>query len=317
MMRIVSLMRLGDQEERLQEQFPELHFEFYKHPSCVPKESIEKMDILLSYHQEVNETFIKQATNLKWIMWYATGVNALPFETLKAQHIQVTNAKGVHAQQLAEFLFAFILDDYKEMKETFREQQSKIYNHKRTTPSVAGETILFLGTGVIPQRAAKIAQLFGMHTVGLNTSGHQVEGFNETYSIDEREKVLKKANVIVNLLPETGKTKYLLTRHDFECMNGQALFINLGRGTIVKESILIDVLKSNLIRKAYLDVYEQEPLKPESQLYNLNNVVMTSHITGNGDLNKKLATDIFINNLHHFLNKEPLNENVVDLNKGY
>ncbi|MEJ7442982.1 hydroxyacid dehydrogenase, partial [Staphylococcus warneri] len=88
---------------------------------------------LISYHQEVNETFIENAPKLKWIAWYATGVNSLPFETLKEKGIQLSNAGGVHAQQLTEFLFAYILDDYKELKEIYAEQQEKVYNRKRVT----------------------------------------------------------------------------------------------------------------------------------------------------------------------------------------
>lgn len=316
-MRIVSLMRLGDQEQRLQEMFPNVDFEFYKHPAYLPETSQKEMDILITYHKEVDASFIQKAQNLKWIMWYATGVNTLPFESLKERKIQVTNAKGVHAQQLTEFLFAYILDDYKEMKETYEEQLSKVYNHKRTTSSIANDTILFLGTGVIPQRAAQVAQMFGMKTIGLNTNGHPEEGFHETYPLSERNIIYPKAKIIVNVLPETESTKYLLKDDDFVNMDAQTLFINIGRGTIVEENVLVHALKEKKIRKAYLDVFEREPLTPESDLYSLKNVVLTSHITGNAQHNQIKATDIFINNLKRFLNHQPLNENIVDLNKGY
>lgn len=316
-MRVVSLMRLGDQEQRLQETFPNVDFEFYKHPSYLPESSLKEMDILMTYHKEVDASFIDKAKNLKWLMWFATGVNTLPFDALRKRNIQVTNAKGVHAQQLTEFLFAYILDDYKEMKETYEEQLSKIYNHKRTTASIAGETILFLGTGVIPKRAAQIAQVFGMKTLGLNTNGHAVEGFDETYPLSERTGIYAKANIVVNVLPETEETTFLLQKSDFDKMNTRTLFINIGRGTVVKENVLVQALKEKNIRKAYLDVYENEPLTDESGLYELDNVVMTSHITGNAKYNKTKATDIFINNLQSVLNNEGLIENVVDLNKGY
>lgn len=314
---VVSLMRLGGEEERLKTQFPDVNFEFYKHPSLLPEESKAKMDVLLSYHADVNEAFLESAQNLKWIMWYATGVNALPLKQLKSKDILLTNAKGVHAQQLTEFLFAFILDDYKALKEAYEEQKNKTYNHKRMTPTLKNQTILFLGTGVIPQKAANIAQQFGMRTIGLNTSGHEANGFDETYAIHEKMGCYRKADIIVNVLPETDNTKYLLTARDFEEMQPHTLFINLGRGSIVKEDVLVHALKKDLIRKAYLDVFEEEPLPSHSELYDLNNVILTSHITGNSDNNKKQATKIFMRNLTHFLNKGELIENIVDLNKGY
>lgn len=316
-MLVVSLMRLGEEESRLREAFPDVTFEFYKHPSALPHASQNEMDILITYHQEVDEAFIQQSPSLKWIAWYATGVNTLPFQTLKEKNIQVTNAKGVHAQQLTEFLFAFILDDYKELKEVYEEQKQHEYNGKRVTTSIENEVMLFLGTGKIPQRAAQVAQVFGMKTIGLNTSGHEADYFHETYPLNERQNVYKEADIIVNLLPETEETYHLLTDDDFRQMNDKTLFINIGRGTIAKEETIVTALEKQWIRKAYLDVYEEEPLDPSSKLYQLDNVFLTSHITGSHKTNKHKATDIFEHNLTHFLNNDELVENVVDISRGY
>lgn len=316
-MLVVGLMRLDDEEARLRKAFPDVEFKFYKHPSELPKEVQQEMDVLISYHPEVNETFIENTPKLKWVAWYATGVNSLPFKTLKEKGIKLTNAGGVHAQQLTEFLFAYILDDYKELKEIYAEQQQKVYNHKRVTPSVKGEHILFLGTGKIPQRAAQVAQTLGMKTLGLNTTGHAANHFDETYPISERQQVYEKADIVVNLLPETEDTRYLLTTEDFKVMNDHTLFVNLGRGTIATEAVIVDSLKNKAIRKAYLDVFEQEPLDSNSELYLLDNVFMTPHISGSHIDNKKLATDIFSNNLKYFLNNGELTENEVNVDRGY
>ncbi|MFO3689511.1 phosphoglycerate dehydrogenase [Staphylococcus felis] len=316
-MLVVSLMRLGDQEERLRKQFPDVAFEFYKHPSVLPGEVQEKMDVLISYHAEVDEEFIESSPNLKWIAWYATGVNTLPFKLINQKGIQVTNAKGVHAQQLSEFLFAFILDDYKQLKEVYKEQEQQVYNSKRTTQSIENQVILFLGTGVIAKRAAQVAKVFGMKTIGINTSGRKVDQFDQTFLLRERATIYQEADIIVNLLPETKETYHLLTSEDFKAMNAHTLFINIGRGTITKEDTIVSALKNKWIRKAYLDVFEKEPLNDNSELYDIDNVYLTSHITGNGENNKSKATDIFINNLKSFLNKKPLIENLVNIDKGY
>ncbi|UXR73240.1 MULTISPECIES: phosphoglycerate dehydrogenase [unclassified Staphylococcus] len=316
-MLVVSLMRLGDEEVVLREQFPDVTFQFFKHPGELPTHVQEEMDVLISYHGAVDEAFIDAAPKLKWIAWYATGVNSLPLEKLQERNIKLTNGKGVHAQQLSEWLFAFILDDYKQLKAAYEEQQSKIYNRKRTGKTLEDTMILFLGTGVIPQRAAQIAKVFGMETIGLNTSGRTVDYFDKTYSIDEREAVFNQGDIIVNVLPETKETQSLLQVSDFKAMKDDALFINLGRGSIVSTETLVHVLNEKLIRAAYLDVFEEEPLQPDSPLYELDNVILTSHITGNGTNNKTKATSIFKRNLYAFLNEGELIENEVDLNKGY
>ncbi|GAA5467100.1 glyoxylate/hydroxypyruvate reductase B [Staphylococcus aureus] len=100
-------------------------------------------------------------------------------------------------------------------------------------------------------------------------------------------------------------------------MKDEALFINVGRGSIFKEALLIEVLKSRVIRHAYLDEFENEPLKPNHELYELDNVTITAHITGNDYEAKYDLLDIFKNNLVNFLNKNSLIENEVDAKKGY
>ncbi|MCS4487273.1 phosphoglycerate dehydrogenase [Staphylococcus americanisciuri] len=316
-MLIVSLMRLGDEEKYLREQFPNVTFEFYKHPAELPEDTQRKMDVLISFHHAVDEAFIDASPNLKWIAWYATGVNSLPLDKLEQREIKLTNGKGVHAQQLSEWLFAYILDDYKQLKSVYQEQQDKIFNGKRITKSLDEATIMFLGTGAIPQRAAAIAKAFGMTTIGLNTTGHAVTNFDETYKLADRLSLYQQADIVVNVLPETKATYHLLSLEDFKAMNDQTLFVNIGRGTIVSTQDIVHALKNKHIRAAYLDVFEEEPLSKESPLYELDNVYITSHITGNGASNRKKATQILKSNLEHFLNSGSLIENVVDLKKGY
>ena len=72
-------------------------------------------------------------------------------------------------------------------------------------------------------------------------------------------------------------------------MKSAALFINVGRGTIVDENVIANVMKENIIRQSYLDVFENEPLTPDNQLYNINNITITAHITAMAQkTNKKL-----------------------------
>lgn len=117
-----------------------------------------------------------------------------------------------------------------------------------------------MGTGAIAQRAAYLAKAFGMKVIGVSKSGKNVEQFDEVYTIEELDDVIEKANIIVNALPETEETIYLLKRKDFIQMDNNALFINVGRGTIVDEEVLINVLKDRLIRHAYLDVLKKNHL---------------------------------------------------------
>ncbi|MDN8875442.1 NAD(P)-dependent oxidoreductase, partial [Staphylococcus aureus] len=78
-----------------------------------------------------------------------------------------------------------------------------------------------------------------MEVLGINTNAHIVEGFSKTYAIKDLKEVISEADIIVNTLPETNETIHLLTKNHFELMKNEALFINVGRGTIVKEEVLV------------------------------------------------------------------------------
>lgn len=316
-MKVVGLNRMREVEDELKDKFPDVSFKFYKNAAEIPLEDRQELDILVGYDGNVDEDFLKNCPNLKWLAWFATGVNNLPLQYIKNNKILLTNGRGVQAKQLSEFVIAFILDDYKKMSISYENQKNHIYDSTITGKRLAHNTLLFLGTGAIAQRTAKLAQSFNMKVIGLSKSGKEKNYFDEVYKINALNEVLPYADIVVNALPETQETIHLLHKQHFELMKDNALFINIGRGSIVKEEILINVLKDKVIRHAYLDVFENEPLSSDSPLYEIDNVTITAHITGN-DYNAKYdLLEIFFNNLSSFLTKGKLNENIVDVEKGY
>lgn len=316
-MKAVGLNRMGELEEELKHNFPNITFNFYADARDITDEDKEELQILFGHDSHVDEAFLKSCPNLKWIAWYATGVNKLPLTYIAENNILLTNGRGIQAKQLSEFIMTFILDDYKKMRLSYENQRQHIYDPKIVAERVTNNTILFLGTGSIAQRTARLAKAFGMKIIGISKSGTMKDNFDETYQIDQLKEVVPKADIIVNALPETEETIHLLTKEHFELMSDDALFINIGRGTIVKEEIILEVLKEHIIRYAYLDVFENEPLEADHPLYDLDNVTITAHITGNDSQAKIDLTHIFEKNLTSFLNKGELVENVVDATQGY
>lgn len=316
-MKVVSLFRLGELEDKLKETFPQVEFKFIKKAKNIPNEDRQSLDILIGYDGNLDETLLEDCPNLKWIAWYATGVNSLPLKYIKEHNITLTNSRGVQAKQLSEFIIAFILDDYKKMRTSYINQQNKIYDSKMTGRRLNGDCILFLGTGAIAQRTAKLAKAFDMKVIGVSKSGKQKKWFDEVHKIEYLSDLLEKGDIVINSLPETNETIHLLKYEDFEKMKASTMFINVGRGTIVEEDTLIEALSNNEIRHAYLDVFEKEPLTPDNSLYELDNVTITAHITGNDQGINEDVTKIFIKNLDHFLNYSSVIENEVDLEKGY
>lgn len=316
-LKVLSLNRLKDAEKMLEDAFPDVEFVFRKNIEEIDEADKKDAEIVIGYSGKADQAFFEGMPMLRWVAWYAAGVNNLPLEYFKEKDILLTNASGVHAKQMSQFIFAYILDDYKKMAISRRNQDQKIYDSKLTGERVDGQTILMLGTGTIPQETAHLAQAFGMTVEGVNTTGHPVKGFDHVYPIKELDEVLPNADIIVNVLPSTADTYHLLGDKEFETMKDSALFINVGRGTITSEQTLIKALKNHQIRHAYADVFENEPLASDSPLYEIENITITAHITGNYRENFKDASNIFIKNFKHFLNNGDVVENKVDLDKGY
>ncbi|MCP4297911.1 MAG: D-2-hydroxyacid dehydrogenase, partial [Proteobacteria bacterium] len=100
----------------------------------------------------------------------------------------------------------------------------------------------------------------------------------------------------------------------FQQMQPGSIFINVGRGSAVAEEDLIRALEEGLIRAAVLDVFEEEPLSPESPLWQMKNVFVTPHnaaVTFPKDI-----VSIFADNYTRFIKNKPM-EFVIDFDRGY
>lgn len=227
-MKVVGLNRMREVETELQQRFSDVDFKFYKKASEIPESDLADLDILVGYDGGINEAFLRRCPNLKWIAWFATGVNTLPLDYIADHGILLTNGKGVQAKQLSEYILAFILDDYKKMKLSYDNQRQHIYDSKITGKRLSGQTVLFLGTGAIATRTAKLAKAFNMNLIGLSKSGQNKHEFDEIYTIESLESTLPNADIVINALPETQETIHLLKKNHFELMKDEALFINIG-----------------------------------------------------------------------------------------
>jgi phosphoglycerate dehydrogenase-like enzyme len=127
---------------------------------------------------------------------------------------------------------------------------------------------------------------------------------------------LPHADFVVSVLPNTPDNVNFFDKDKFNLMKQDSVFMNIGRGCCVDESELINALQTKKISGAVLDVYANEPLSRESELWNLQNVLMTPHCADGGMEYLPTTFDIFKKNVRHYLNDEPLT-NLCDKKIGY
>lgn len=314
---ILSTFLLKEEmQNELREMFPDETFSFYKGMENA-KEHLGKSEILLTYGEDLTPELIEQAHQLKWIMVVSAGMEKMPFDAIDKRGILVTNARGIHKIPMAEYTISMMLQTYRQAKVLTEQEKSCVWNRKVNMQEIHGKTILIIGAGAIGGEIARLAKAFSMKTIGINRSGKAVEYVDKIVTLTKLDEVLPEADFVVNVLPSTKETTHILTENHFELMKETAVFINIGRGNVVSEQILIDALKQKKIAHAVLDVFETEPLPSDHIFWKLENVTVTPHLSGISKLYLPRAMEIFKENLKRYKQGETLFINQIDVKRGY
>ena len=153
-----------------------------------------------------------------------------------------------------------------------KNQQKKTWHHAHMGLEMHEKTIGIIGVGTIGNETAKIAKAFGMRVLGVRHSGKPADYVDEMFTPDQLGQLLPICDYVVVTLPLTKETYQLFGADQFKQMKSSAFFINIGRGEIVVEVDLIQALMEGTIAGAGLDVFETEPLSPDSPFWEMENV---------------------------------------------
>lgn len=267
----------------------------------------------------VEESVLSSLPNLRWVQALSAGVDHLPLAYIRRKGIRLTNAKGIHQIQMSEFAMLLMLQWARRADMHFLNQVDKVWGKRVPSGELFGQTVGILGSGSIGQAIAAKASAFGMRTLGYNKSGRHIPGFDEIMTgPDGLRELLSQSDFVIMLLPATAGTKHFLGMEQFKLMKPSACFINLARGSVVHEEELIAALRSGVIAGAALDVFEKEPLPPESPLWELPNVILTPHVAGASPQYMTRSANIVFENIRRCLrgDQEPL-LNEINLEEGY
>ncbi|WP_144511756.1 D-2-hydroxyacid dehydrogenase [Bacillus sp. FJAT-22090] len=303
-----------DQQTNLIEQFPQVEFTFQK---PLDEEALKSADILVTYGDDLHAGHIETATQLKWIMVASAGLEKMPLKEIASRNIMVTNARGIHKIPMAESVLAHILSIKKSLPVMAKNQRNGEWSPKVNSSELFGSTALILGTGAIGSEIGRILQAFGVRTIGCNRSGKPAVSMDEMISFAELKKTLPTIDIMISILPSTAETKNLLTYEHFQCMKPSAIFMNFGRGDVVKEEELLRALTEERIAFAVLDVFEKEPLRAGHPFWTMNNVVVSPHASSHSSQYIVRVLEIFSRNLSEWMNEGNHFENIIDMERGY
>ena len=305
-------------QERLQALAPTYEFRNAENP--LSEAEIPQVEIMLGWDPKVgNQILALENHSLKWIQANSAGVDYLDLAALHEQGILLSNMSGIHAIPIAESVLAMLLARYRGIQASIRSQEKNEWLAFEHVPydELNGKKMLIIGPGKIGQRLALIVQGLGVNVSGMSRSGRQLEHFDVVYRQDTLQQHLGDFDIIVNILPLTNETHHYYNETFFNQVKPGASFINVGRGPSVDTDALIRALETQQLAFAGLDVFEEEPLAADSPLWQMENVLITPHISGLVRHFQKLISEIYSENLKSYLATQDLARNQVDLTSGY
>ena len=215
------------------------------------------------------------------------------------EHVKVCNARGVYDAPLAEWVVGAILAMQRGLVQS-RDAQARREWDAIEPPELSGRRVVILGLGSIGSAIADRLRPFGVEIIGVGRTAR--DGVRGLADLDE---VLRDAEILVNMLPQTSETTGLLDARRLSLLPDGALVVNAGRGRTIETAALVEELQGGRIRAA-LDVTDPEPLPPDHPLWGLPNVLISPHMAGDSPGSKIRAFELAGDQIRRFATGEPL-----------
>jgi phosphoglycerate dehydrogenase-like enzyme len=332
--RVIVAMDFSDaQIERLRAVSPQLQIE--RHHPDVPDSAWAEAEVLYTIRHYPGSD---QAPHLRWIqLHFAGSERAQEQAIIRAQDIVLTTASGIHAEPMAQFTLMAMLAFHYQLPRMVANQAEKHWPAEPHTlfrpPPLSSRTIGVVGYGSIGREIARLAAAMGMTvlaakrdltTTAPREDAYQREGTGDpTGDIPERiyphtaiATMARDCDYLAITTPLTPETHHLIGASVFNAMKPESVLVNVARGAVVDEAALIEALQADKLRGAALDVFETEPLPASSPLWDMPNVIISPHVSGNSEDYNEKAAALFGENLRRYVEKRAL-LNVLDRRRGY
>ena len=239
---------------------------------------------------------IDKFDNLKYIQLTSAGFDRVPMDYVKEHNIKIFNARGVYSIPMAEFAVSGVLQLYKNAKFFIKNQQNKLWEKDRNLIELYGKTVCVVGCGSVGTECAKRFKAFGCKIFGVDFVTKQDENYDDIMHLDKLDEILSKSDVIVLTLPLTKDTYHIIDKNRLSKFKDDSVLVNIARGAVVDTEALNSALLENKLYGAVLDVFEDEPLSNDNNLWNFENFILTPHNSFVGDKNFfRLNSTIILN----------------------
>ncbi|MCT7353693.1 D-2-hydroxyacid dehydrogenase [Streptomyces sp. 15-116A] len=246
----------------------------------------------------------------RWVHTASAGVDHLMCPELAASDTVVTNARGVFDGPIAEYVAALVLALAKDLPRTLELQRERTWRH-RESRRLAGTRAVVVGSGPIGRAIARTLKALDVTTALVGRRPR-----TGIHGPDDLDRLIARADWVIAAAPLTERTRGMFDARRFDVMQPSAHFINIGRGPLVVEEALAEALRRRWIAGAALDVFETEPLGPESPLWEVPGLIVSPHMSGDTIGWRDELGAQFVELYERWAAGQPL-VNVVDKQRGY
>ena len=258
-----------------------------------------------------NSVLESTAPNLKHIALLGTATDHVSLEATRRLGVVVTNTPNSSTVAVAEHALALLFSLARKIPQLDLRVRIGEWPGGQLT-QLAGKTLGIVGTGSVGIRLAQIASGVGMRILVNSISESDKENEKTNWTEVSFSELLTNSDAVYVHARLTPETRLMFGASEFSKMKPTALFINTARGDLVDSEALAEALANETIAGAALDVFNREPLNPQSILNQLPNVILTPHIASNTNEALIVSLNMVIDNVINFINGDDIPSLMLD-----
>ena len=273
------------------------------------KNIIAKYDgLIVRSATKVTSEIIEAATNLKIIGRAGAGVDNINVESAKSKNIIVMNTPGGNTNATAEHTIGLIFALLRKIPSANETTHRGLWEKKKMKGNeLKGKKIGIVGFGNVGKRVAEISYALGMKVYIYSSHFNSIKDNFKNYDSSDLNNILSNSDIISFHCKPNKDGSSIITKDELNKMKKNCILVNTARGGLINEADLTQALKNNLIRGAALDVFKKEPLE-ESELFNLENIILTPHIAASTDEAQIVVAEMVANQFCEYFK----NNNIVN-----
>lgn len=253
------------------------------------------------------------APGLQWLHVPTAGVDRPLFQEMLRRGVRVTNSSGANADAVAHTAVMGVMMLARGALQWIQAQREHRWEPLRGADAprdLAGQTAVVVGHGPIGRSIAKLLHTLGLTVHKLRHSPQPGDAEQGIHGYAKLRELAHEAQWLVLCCPLTEATRRLADASVLNAMPRGSFIVNVGGGGVLDEQALLAALVSGQVAGAHLDVFEQEPLAPDSPFWDLPNVLVSPHNAGSSQQYGERCVHIFLDNLGRWVRHEPLRQEV-------